>query len=369
MKKTNWLRSVAFIIILCIAVMGVMHCYSQPKYFNTRFINTFEEMPDNTVDGIVIGSSVIAHGWVSAVSWEKFGIAAFQFGTSVQPIGSIPGFIEYAEKNHDIKYVIIDVRSLRKQSLMTSITSSKVQEAYLNIPDLASRYSMLMDLFDYAERVYDYYGEPEKESDKLDRTKASMYLPLLAFHNRWVDGLEKADFVDVKNEYLGANDRYTAFLSRDMTANVKNLNYGKTAELDDFQKSELDRLFEYLEQTDLEVLFISTPSFKSASIQRELGSFIEYCKESGYNTIDFCTPEMLQEVGFDTKVDFSDNGHVNLAGAQKLTTYICQYLIDNGYPYEDRRGQDGYEIWDKGLEAYKEYYRKGWAGEDIKLED
>lgn len=369
MKKTGLLRSVAFILILCVAVAGVMHCYSQPKYFNTRFINTFDEMPDNTVDGIVLGSSVIAHGWVSAVCWEKYGMAAFQFGTSVQPMGSIPGFIEYAEKNHDLKFVIIDVHSLRKQSLMTSVTPSKVQEAYLNIPDIASRYSMLMDLFDYAERVYDFYGEPEKEADKLDRTKASMYIPLLAFHNRWVDGLEKADFVDVKNEYLGANDRYTSFLSRDMTANVKNLDYGRTVEIDDFQKGEIDRLVEYLKKTDLEVLFINTPSFKSKAIQRELASILKYCEDKGYNTIDFSTREMLKEAGFDTKVDFSDNGHVNLAGAEKLTTYVCEYLIDNGYPYEDRRGQEGYDIWEKGLETYRDYYKKGWAGEDVKLED
>jgi len=367
MKNKRWIRSVAFIIILCMAVAGVMHCYSQPKYFNTRFINTFEEMPDNTVDGIVLGSSVIAHGWVSAVSWEKYGMAVFQFGTSVQPIGSIPGFIEYAQKNHDIKYVVIDIHSLRQQTMMTSVQPSKVQEAYLNIPDIFVRYSMLMDLFDYAERMYDFYGEPE--SNKLDRTSVSMYLPLLSFHNRWVDGLEKADYVAVKNEYLGANDRYTAFLSKDMTPNLKNLDFADTVELDDFQKGELDRLFAYLDESGLEVLFISTPSFKSKWIQRELSSILKYCADNGYNTIDFGTREMLEEVGLDTAVDFSDNGHVNLAGAEKLTSYICEYLIDNGYSHTDRRGQDGYELWDSGLKTYREYYKNGWSGKGVEVYD
>ena len=54
MKNKKWLRSVAFILLLCVAVAGVMHCYSQPKYFNTRFINTFDEMPDNTDFGLVM---------------------------------------------------------------------------------------------------------------------------------------------------------------------------------------------------------------------------------------------------------------------------------------------------------------------------
>ncbi len=367
MKNIKWLRSVAFILILCISVLGVMHCYSQPKYFNTRFINTFEEMPDNTVEGIVLGSSVIAHCWVSAVSWEKYGMAAFQFGTSVQPIGSIPGFIEYAQKNHDIKYVVIDIHSLRQQTIMTSVEPSKVQEAYLNIPDIGVRYSMLLDLFDYAERMYAFYGEPE--GSKLDRTSMSMYIPLLNFHNRWVDGLEKADFVAVKNEYLGANDRYTAFLSRDMTANLKNLDFEGTVEIDDFQKGELDRLFDYLDESGLEVLFINTPSFKSKHIQQELSSILQYCADNGYNTIDFSTREMLENVGLDTKVDFSDNGHVNLAGAEKVTSYICEYLIENGYSYTDRRGQEGYELWDEGLKNYREYYTKGWSGKGVDVYD
>lgn len=367
MKNKKWLRSVAFILILAISVVGIMHCYSQPKYFNTRFINTFEEMPDDTVDGIVLGSSVIAHCWVSAVSWEKYGMAAYQFGTSVQPIGSIPGFIRYAQKNHDIKYVVIDIHSLRQQSLTMSVTPSKVQEAYLNIPDLSSRYSMLLDLFDYAERIYDFYGEPE--SGKLDRTSMSMYIPLLNFHNRWVDGLEKADFVAVKNEYLGANDRYTAFLSRDMTANVKNLDFDGTVEIDDFQKGELDRLFDYIEDEGLEVLFINTPSFKSSKIQQELSSILKYCADNGYNTIDFSTREMLEKTGLDTKVDFSDNGHVNLAGAEKVTDYICRYLIDNGYSYTDRRGEDGYDIWNDGLKTYRKYYKDGWSEEGVEVYD
>ena len=357
MKKTRWLRSVAFIVLLCVAVAGVMHCYSQPKYFNTRFINTFEEMPDNTVEGIELGSSVIAHSWVSAVSWEKYGMTAFQFGTSVQPIGSIPAFIEYASKNHDIKYVVIDIHSLRHDSLISSVTPSKVQEAYLNIPDIASRYNMLLDLFDYAERIYEFYGEPE--ANKLDRTSMSMYIPLLNFHNRWVDGLEKADYVAVRNDYLGANDRYTAFLYRDMTDNVKNLDFDGTVEIDDFQKGELDRLFAYVEQEGLEVLFINTPSFKSARVQQELSSIIKYCSDKGYNTIDFSTREMLEATGLDPAKDFSDNGHVNLAGAEKVTSYICEYLIENGYSCTDRRGQEGYELWDDGLAGYKEYYNNG----------
>ncbi len=366
MKNKNWLRSVAFMLVLCIAVLGVMHCYSQPKNFNARFINTFIEMPDNTVDGIIVGSSVVAHAWLSPVSWEKYGLAAYQFGSSVQPFAAIKGFIEYADKNQDLKYVIIDLHSMRFQSLYTSLLPAKVKEAYLNIPDIGIRYSMLNDILGYAERAYDFYGKPENEDDLLKRDDISLYIPLVSFHNRWVDGLEKADYVAVTNTYLGANDRKdTAFRIWDMTKYVQNLDFDGTVEINDFQKHELQLLFDYLEEKELEVLFINTPSFKGKKIQQELSSVIAYCKEKDYKTIDFATREMLDELGLDPATDFADNGHVNLKGAEKVTDYLCRYLIDNGFYYEDHRGQDGYEIWDEGLKNYREYYKNGWNEKGI----
>ena len=364
MKKFRWLRSVAFILLLCVALTGVFHCYSQPKTFNSRFINSFADMPDNTVQGVAIGSSVIAHAWVSAIAYEKYGLTTAQFGSSVQPFGAVKGFIEYAQKNQDIKFVIIDVHSLRSQNIFTSVSPSKVQEAYLNVPDISVRYSMLNDLIDYAERVYDYYGYPEEDSEIeiLRRDDTSLYLPILTFHNRWVDGLKKADYVAVKNDYLGANDRSSSvFVMKDVSNLVERLDFDGLIEINEFQKNELELLFSYLEEEGIEALFINTPSFRRAEYQQELSSILAYCEDRGYNTIDFSTREMLDKLGLDPATDFSDQGHVNLKGAQKVTEYICEYLLDNGYTCEDRRNADGHEYWDEGAKTFKEHYVKGWA--------
>ncbi len=364
MKKFKWLRSVAFILLLCVAVSGVMHCYSQPKNFNSRFINSFEDMPDNTVDGIVIGSSVVAHAWVSAIAYEKYGLTTAGIGTSVQPFGAVKGFIDYAQKNQDIKYVIIDVHSLRSQNIFTSVSPAKVQEAYLNVPDISVRYSMLNDLLDYAERVYDYYGYPEEDSgdEILKRDDISLYLPIYSFHNRWVDGLKKADYVAVKNDYLGANDRSSSvFVMKDVSDLVERLDFDGLVEINDFQKNELELLFSYLENQGIEALFINTPSFRRAEYQQELSSILAYCEECGYNTVDFSTREMLDKLGLDPKTDFSDQGHVNLKGAQKVTECLCEYLVDNGFPVEDNRNKEGHEYWDEGAKNFKEFYVKGWA--------
>mgnify|MGYP003296151953 CR=1 FL=1 len=61
--------------------------------------------------------------------------------------------------------------------------------------------------------------------------------------------------------------------------------------------------------------------------------------------------------------------NINLAGAEKLTSYICEYLIENGYSHTDRRGQEGYELWDEGLKNYREYYKNGWSGKGVDVYD
>ena len=369
MKNKRWLRSVAFILVLCIAVVGVMQCYTLPKNHNSRVLNSFEALPDNVLDGVVIGSSVIAHGWVSAVAMERHGLALWNIGTSIQAFGAIPGYIEYAMKNHDIKYVVIDVHSLRKQLLLTTVYPSKIKVTNQNVPDLEARFKMLDYIFGYAERMYDFYGYPKNEDNILRRDDLSLYLPIVGFHNRWVEGLKKADFVDVENPYLAANDlENTAFKVWDMTDRVKNLDFDGTVEIDDFQKNELDLLFSFIEEKGLKAIFINTPSFKDIELQQDLSSIIAYCAEKGYDTIDFSTREMLEKAGFDPAMDFCDEGHVNLLGAEKLTDYICRYVIDNGYYSEDRRGQAGYEFWEEGSKKYRDYFIKGWKNKGIDVE-
>lgn len=361
MKNKKWLRSVAFILLLSLAVTGLMSCYALPQDFTTRLLNTYEAFPDNQVDGLLIGPSTIAASWVNAVAWEKYGLTTAQIATSIQPFGSLQCFIEYAKESQDFKYVIIDVHSLRTQSRYNSTQPSKSQSTYLGIPNLYYRYKMLGDLFDYSQRVYDYYGYPEDEDDIFE-PKLSYYLPFYNFHNRWVDGLEKSDFVNVENIYLGANDRKTAFMTNDFTDSMEDFDFDSLLEINDFQKNELELLFEYLEKQDFEVIFVSAPSFRGV---RQLSSVLKYCADNGYDTINFCSREMFSEIGIDPATDFANSGHMNLKGAEKVTVYLCEYLKENGYYTEDHRGQEGYEIWDEGTARYNEFYEKGWEGKDV----
>ncbi len=362
MKNKKWLRSVAFILLLSIAVVGVMQIYGLPKTYDTRNVAAFDAEEKNLVDGVVLGTSVVAHSWLTPVAWQDYGLAIYHLSTSVQPFGIVREYLDYVQKTQDVKYAIIDIHGLRTEAIFPGLKPAKFRAAYLNIPDLESRYKILKALNQYVNDVYEFYGEPEESAGIVDIEDKSYLLPFINFHRRWVDGLKKPDYVTVINRFKGANDRDNAFGVMDCSDFTDVWDFDEvTGEIDDFQKAQLQQIFDYAEEKNIELIFINIPSFRSNAEQKEMSEIIEYCKNQGYGTIDFTDSEILAETEINLAEDFVNKGHLNAKGGVKITKYICDYLIENGYYYTDHRNDDAYIQWHTVAEKYNKFYEKGWS--------
>ena len=362
MKNFKWLRCVAFVLLLTISLVGVMQCYSLPTSYDTRNLASLDAQENNTLDGIIIGTSVVSYAFLTPVAWRDYGMALFHMGASEQPFGVVTDYLDYILEKQDLKYVVVDIHGLRTSTIFSSIRDSKVKSTYLNFPDLLMKFKILRSTLDYAQDAYDFYGKPEDESKNYVDVEDNMYyFPFYAFHGRWVEGLKKADFVTVESKYLGAHDRneYT-FGVRDCTQYLDTWDYDDPGKIDAFQQKYLDELFAYGKEKNIEFLFISLPSFRSLEEQMELSALIDYCAENGYNTIDFSDDGMLEKANIDITKDFCNDGHLNSRGGIKGTQYICDYLIENGYYTPDHRGEETYSDWDEATEKYFKYYEKGW---------
>ena len=63
--------------------------------------------------------------------------------------------------------------------------------------------------------------------------------------------------------------------------------------------------------------------------------------------------DKMQEVGLDNRNDFYDWNHVNLSGADKVTSYLGQYLVEN-YDLPDNRNNHEYESWNKECKIWND---------------
>lgn len=368
MRNKLWFQVIALALVFALTFSGVVYALQAPEVMEVMNINTVESVPSGTIDGIVIGPSTVTAGWVSAVGFKNYGVAAYHMGTAMQPFGAIYPYVEYIKQNHDLKYIVFDVHSLRRENLYGSVNRSNLVGACTAMCSVEAKFKTFESLLEYADRIYEYYGEPEE--GKVSRLDPSIYTRLLDIHGGWIDGFSAADrTVGLMEDYLGAHKSNSAFDIEDMTPLMSNLDFEGYNYIDDFQKSELERVFEFCEEENIKVVFISIPSLRNLEIQKELTTILKYCSDRGYDTIDFGSREMFEEVGIDPTTDFYDNGHVNLSGGEKMTDYVCRFLIENGYSTVDHREQTDYEMWAEATENYFTMSAEGWQRADEKREE
>ncbi|MGN0518907.1 MAG: hypothetical protein ACI4II_09325 [Acutalibacteraceae bacterium] len=355
MKKMRWTRSVVFFVLLFFILSYIFNCFSYPKSYCSYNIQAFYEEPKNTIDGLVIGTSVIPYAWQTTVAFEEYGITVYQVGTSKQAFGIIPEYLDVLMDYQDIKYVVIDVHGLRKSAILNSIDEVAIRALYNDLKFNTKKFALIEASLDYVDRVCDYYGEPE---DLRTASRLEYYVPLFDFHNRWIEGLYEDDFVDTPNEFKATmKDKY-AFQTYDLSSYKSRLEHSPNT-IDDFQKSELQRLFNYLDEKQLPALFVNIPSVRGPKEQGELDAICDYIAESGYDVINYCTKEKFEELNIDITADFCNTGHMNSKGGKKITLAIGKCLADN-FEYVDHRKDEAYSEWFTVAEQYNKFIEDGW---------
>ena len=101
--------------------------------------------------------------------------------------------------------------------------------------------------------------------------------------------------------------------------------------------------FYFCLKTDLELLFIASPTQLSKKEQPEINAALAYLEEQGANVINYNTEEMYEEIGINFSEDLYNRHHLNSRGAVKFTEYFSKYLNDT-YHFPDKRGQEGYQV-------------------------
>ena len=272
MKKMRWKRSLAFFVLLLLAFSYICNCFSYPTSYCSYNMQAFYDEPKDTIDGLIIGTSVIPYAWQTTVAFEEYGITAYQVGTTKQAFGIIPEYIDALMDYQDIKYVVIDVHGLRKSAILNSIEEIAIRRLCNDLKFSFKKFALIEASLDYVDRVCEYYEEA-KDLNKASRLE--YYVPIVDFHNRWIEGLRKADFVDTPNEFKATMKSKFAFETFDLTSYKDRLDHIKS-EIDDFQKGELQRVFDYLDEKQLPALFVNIPSVRGPKEQGELDAICDY---------------------------------------------------------------------------------------------
>ena len=324
-KKLILINSViVFFIILILILYKIEDIISikQETYISDEYYKVH-----NDIDVIFLGGSKAFNSISPLYIWNKYNIASFNRSTRGQSSITTYLFLEESFKDHNIRYAVIDISFILKGVHLDDRTQKDL-----------SVFPLYKKIFAYLE-----YYDTKRALQEMNTINL--------FHSRWKE-LSKNDF---KNDSILkglANDRFK-FISRKLEENDKT-NY-EIIDIPLYVKNTMNKFDVLAKKYNAHIIFINLPNITDNITLTK--SFEKYCKQKGYDFIDYNF--LLEQIHFNFNTDIRDKDHINLYGGYKVTNHLIPYLITK-YNIPTHKNDSRYSSWDKD---YIEYIRHINSGE------
>lgn len=314
--------------VICFASIFLILFYEWTRVYSFKdgdgiySIQAFYAQPDNINDVIFVGSSNIFENVNTGILWEDYGIASFDLCGSMQPVWNSYYYIKEALKTQSPKLIVMDVLGVLQ-----------TEEYSDNSRIIKNTYGMCLSK-DKLEAVCES-APKEKWVDYL--------LEFPTYHTRY-NQISKSDLLP----YLGRTN-WNAWKGFGINTGTQaqtrpeNFETTDTAELIPKVERYLKEICELCRKKDVELLLVKTPRITCLEDTMKYNRAAQIAEEYGVPYIDF--NYRYDEIGLDFFEDFADRDHLNYIGNVKFTKYLAEYL-KNSYDLMDRRGMEGYELYD-----------------------
>ncbi len=346
MKLKRILGCVAFVLIVC--VMMVVLCdlleLSNTSNFDKRY-ETFRNLEEDTVDAVFIGTSGVDRYWIAPKAYEKYGMTVFPLAIESMPTWLMTNVLKDVFKYQDPKLVMIDARSFGQ---------SNVKKENMDIFARRVLDSMEMFSLNRIEAGFKTMRVIHETFEDAPAFDISYLLSFVKYHDRWKD-----DDYKIQNNLGNKEHEYGGFYitgnsTKIQPQEVRPYDFDLYTPLDPVTEESLYEILDFLEEKDVEVLFVDTPQLKDDQEVGRGNTLYKILDERGVDYIHFLSEdqsESLHVIDFDYDRDFYDAPHVNYYGAEKFTDYFAQYLDEN-YDLPDRRADESVaKDWDGRYDA------------------
>ena len=341
MQKRSYVqRSILFFLILLIAVIA-LGFFFQPVWSTWSHYDTtrgFYNEPNDTIEVIFIGASIVANGIIPTELYRDYGICAYNLGLEQQPMLASYYWTEEAYRLHgkSLKTVVLDTSVLRR---------TPNQSFYRKNID-----GMRISTVKY-KAIRDYTISFNEALSNL--------VPLFQFHDRW-SSLTKTDFVKISSKPVDCLRGYNLSTAR----YIDNNTYEKLSipdyfisdsnserELDESALYYLKKLISFCSEHSIDLILIKTPVVDYWSEEAH-NAVQRISKQYGLSFLDFNYEPYIDEMGYNHATDSADGQHMNYYGAQKLTAYMGRYLV-NHCNVTDVRNESQYDFMNEELSDYE----------------
>jgi len=317
MKTKRVVKVVAFCLILFLFLNYIYDVFSWKDTAETYYsaVDTFYELEEDLIDVLFVGTSRCYCAINNAVLWDEFGISNFSMSVSGQSIASAYYAIVEALKTQTPEVICLEVHG--------TLFEGYPIEGNLYRNTLPYKWSL-----NSLKQVDTVGGE-----DKLDLV---FKWPII--HTRYKE-LSRGDFED-NLPYLGYRCEF-----RTQEIGTLNTYEGDAREaIGENEEAWLGQIIELAQSNNIEICLFAAPFQTWEQDQKRLNYVQDIADEYGVQMINMS--EMEEELELDVSKDFIDFQHTNYWGAEKVTKYMGNLLIQT-YDIKSHQGEEGYELWEE----------------------
>lgn len=277
--------------------------------------------PDDTVDVVFMGSSHIHCDVNTALLWDDYGIAGYDYSAAEQPIWITYYYLKEFCKNQDPKLVVIDLYSIAR-------FGDDFNEFWM--PD--NIYGMELSL-----------NKLHLMMSSCTKDQFNKYFPSFAgYHNRYSE-LEDRDYklLNISENNLAQFKGYTPYFDLHIV-DLPQTSITDMTPIPPKSQKYLQKIIDFTNDLGIELLLVVNP-YPSTSEDEMIYNSIENMAIS--NNVAFVNMnKLIDTIGLKADQHYNDDSHLNYQGSCVFSYYLGNYIKDN-YVIDDHRGQNGYETW------------------------
>lgn len=355
MTKKQIGRGIAFVLVVCLLLVLLCEIFElgDTTYIATRF-TTFSDLSEDTLDAVWIGTSGVDRYWLAAKAYEEYGMTVYPLSSDAMPSWLFTIMIDEIYSKQNPELIIVDLRAFAQSNATVSMADTRARR----ILDAMDAFSI--NRFKVAFKTMKVLKQIDPERDFFD---LSYLLSYVKYHAMWAE----EDFSLMDNVNFDGSDYMGFFMRRSLSLKPKDqepvvYDTEYYEELDPIAEESLYELLDYIEQKDLNVLFVNTPN---VMLKQEVGRSNTVCKildEYGINYLNCCETDdqgnFTYVIDLDHVHDFYNRNHLNYYGAEKFTEVFATYLDEN-YGFEDHRSDEAVQKdWDGVYTKIKKQIKK-----------
>lgn len=328
-------KILCFLLLLAMALGRVSAVLALKSTDGLYTMQKFYEQPENSVDVLVLGSSLAYVNIDPGELWDEYGISSYDLCGGNQPTWNTFYYLKEALKTQRPRLIIMD----------------------------AARTAYAGEYIGDGEVVNNTFGM-EWSRDKVEAMRlsappdklSSFLLSYTQYHARTRD-LSRMDFL----ENMGDEAQYGCWKGCVLSPYVNlqewptDLRTEERTPIGEKTEEWYRKTIELAQSAGIPLLIVVAPFPNGdVSYQAIYNTAADIAAEYGVPFINF--HQDIKTIGLDVSKDFRDSHHMNIWGAKKYTRYLGTYLTDH-YSLPDHRGDPVYQSWEDNARYNRAYVR------------